>query len=93
MFSSLPLSGSYMREWLDKVRGPVLYPQLGSCKLHHRPGEKKDTKACDSFPQAGCSAYGSGAVLAAPTTQAIQTVLNTLNTKQQGDFWIGLDDQ
>jgi len=46
-----------------------------------------------TIAQAGCSAYGSGAVLAAPTTQAIQTVLNTLNTKQQGDFWIGLDDQ
>jgi hypothetical protein len=31
-------------------------------------------------------------MLAAPTTQTIQTVLDTLNSETAANFWIGLDD-
>ena len=46
-----------------------------------------------SLTQTACAAYGSGAALAAPTSQTIQDLLTTLNTVAAADYWIGLDDQ
>jgi len=44
--------------------------------------------------QAACAEYGTGGLLAAPTTAEIQGVLDTLNAAgTPADFWIGLDDQ
>ena len=42
-------------------------------------------------PQTACAALGASGLLAAPKTQVVKELLDTLNTGGI-EFWVGLDD-